>query len=128
MVPPGHERMHFDSPTKSWEMKKFMAGLRREVGVAPEQKKTIAVPDLKKIVAQIPATLIGKRDRALLLLGFAGAFRRSELVSNDVEHCAAVTPEGMTVDLKRGKTDQEGKGRLVGIPPGGDEDTCPIRR
>ena len=60
-----------------------MAGLRRElvVGVAPEQKKAISVPDLKKIVAQIPATLIGKRDRAILLVGFAGAFRRSELVS-----------------------------------------------
>jgi site-specific recombinase XerC len=77
--------MHFDSPTKSWEMKKFMAGLRRELGVAPEQKKPISVPDLKKIVGQIPTTLIGKRDRAILLLGFAGAFRRSELVSIDVQ-------------------------------------------
>jgi site-specific recombinase XerD len=58
-------------------------------------------PDLKEIVAQIPATPIGMRDRALLLLGFAGAFRRSEVVSINVEH-GAVTPEGMTVDLKKG--------------------------
>jgi site-specific recombinase XerD len=120
-----HQEMHFDSPTQTWEMKKFMAGLRRELGAAPEQKKAISVPDLKKIVAQIPATLIGKRDRALLLLGFAGAFRRSELVAIDVDNCA-VTPEGMTVDLKRGKTDQEGERRLVGIPRGEDEATCPI--
>jgi integrase len=126
VISQAHEQMHFDSPTKTWEMKKFMAGLRRELGVAPEQKKAISVPDLKKVVAQIPTTLIGTRDRAILLLGFAGAFRRSELVSIDVEHCA-VAPEGMTVDLKKGKTDQERKGRLVGIPRGEDEDTCPIR-
>jgi integrase len=126
VISQAHEQMHVDSPTKTWEMKKFMAGLRRELGVAPEQKKPLSVPELKEVVAQIPATLIGKRDRAILLLGFAGAFRRSELTSIDVEHCA-VTPEGMTVDLKKGKTDQEGEGRLVGIPRGTDEDTCPIR-
>jgi len=61
VISQAHERMHFDSPTKSWEMKKFMAGLRRELGVAPEQKKPISVPDLKKIVAQTPATLIRRR-------------------------------------------------------------------
>ena len=71
-----------------------MAGLRRELGIAPEQKKAASVPDLKKIVAKIPDRLIGKHDRALLLLGFAGAFRRSELVAINVDHCA-VTPEGM---------------------------------
>ena len=97
-----------------------------ELGVATEQKKAISIPDLKKMVAKIPDTLIGKRDRAILLLGFAGAFRRAELVAIDVEHCA-VTPEGMTVDLKKGKTDQEGEGILVGIPRGEDEATCPIR-
>ena len=73
-------------------------------------------------MAQIPDTPLGKRDRAILLLGFAGTFRRSELVSIDIEHCA-VTPEGMTVDLKKGTTDQEGKGRLEGIPRGEYEDT-----
>lgn len=99
--------------------------MRRELGVAHEKKKAISVEDLKKIVGKIPATLMGKRDRAILLLGFAGTFRRSELVAIDVEHCA-VTAEGMTVNLERSKTDQEWEGRLVGIPRGEDEDTCPI--
>jgi integrase len=58
-------------------------------------------------------------------LGFAGAFRRSELVAIDVDDCA-VAPEGMTVNVERGKTDQEGEGRLVSIPPGEEEATCPI--
>jgi len=63
----------------------------------------------------LPQRLIGTRDRAILLLGFAGAFRRSELVGLDVrdlEFC----PEGLRVTLRRSKTDQEGVGRTVGIP------------
>ncbi len=129
-----HQQMGFASPTASWETKKFLAGLRRQLGVAPERKKAVSIPDLQKIVALLPDTLLGQRDRAILLVGFAGAFRRSELVAIDVEDCAQ-TPEGLTVKLKRGKTDQEGKGRLVGIPRGQDQDqnqdqnqaTCPVR-
>jgi len=54
VISQAHEQAHFDSPTKTWEMKKFMAGLRRELGVAPEQKKAISVPDLKTIVPRFP--------------------------------------------------------------------------
>ena len=72
-------------------------------------------------MAQIPDTLIGKRDGAIPPLGFAGAFRRAEVVSTDVEHCA-VTPEGRTIDLKNGKAYQKEEGRLVGIPRGENEE------
>ena len=65
----------------------------------------------------LPDGLKGQRDRALLLVGFAGAFRRSELVGIDVEHVEFVA-EGMVVTLPRSKTDQEGAGRKVGIPYG----------
>lgn len=70
--------------------------------------------------------LIGTRDRALILLGFAGAFRRSELVGLDVDDCA-FGKDGLTVTLRRSKTDQAGEGRRVGIPYGSNPDTCPVR-
>ena len=67
----------------------------------------------------------GQRDRALLLVGFAGAFRRSELVGIDVEHIEFVV-EGMVILLSKSKTDQEGAGRKVGIPFGHNAATCPV--
>jgi len=62
------------------------------------------------MVASLPEGLLRIRDRALLLLGFAGAFRRSELVALDVEDLAEYA-EGLVVRLRRSKTDQEGRGR-----------------
>ena len=70
--------------------------------------------------------LIGLRDRALILLGFAGAFRRSELVSLTLEDCA-FGKDGLTVTLRRSKTDQSGEGRKIGIPYGSNPETCPVR-
>ena len=70
--------------------------------------------------------LIGARDRALILLGFAGAFRRSELVGLDIEDCA-FGKDGLTVTLRRSKTDQDGAGRKIGIPYGSNPETCPVR-
>ncbi len=70
--------------------------------------------------------LDGVGDRALLLLGFAGAFRRAELVGLDVEDLTE-TDEGLEVMIRRSKTDQEGAGRKVGVPFGSDPATCPVR-
>lgn len=70
--------------------------------------------------------LIGVRDRALLLLGFAGAFRRSELVALDLADVHA-GHDGLTVVIRKSKTDQEGQGRKVGIPYGSHPHTCPVR-
>ena len=68
---------------------------------------------------------IALRDRALLLLGFAGAFRRSELVGLDIEDLE-FSPRGIRVVLRRSNTDQEAKGRPVGIPYGAMLETCPV--
>ena len=68
----------------------------------------------------------GIRDRALILVGFAGAFRRSELVGLDVADLEE-TDDGLRVTLRRGKTDQEGEGRTVGVPFGSHKDLCPVR-
>ena len=72
------------------------------------------------------AGLIGVRDRALILLGFAGAFRRSELVAFTLADCV-FDKNGLTMTLRRSKTDQEGAGRKVGIPYGSNPLTCPVR-
>jgi integrase len=103
-----------------------MQGIRRKHGVAQSQKAPVLVTELRRMVASLPATLKGHRDRALLLLGFSGAFRRGELVAIDVED-VSFGQDGLTVQLRRSKTDQDGEGRKVGIPYGSDPQTCPVR-
>jgi integrase len=71
----------------------------------------------------LPATRIGIREQALLLVGFAGAFRRSELAALDWEDVEE-RPEGLVVTIRRSKTDAEGQGRKVGIPRG--REVCPV--
>jgi integrase len=65
------------------------------------------------------------RDRALFLLGFAGAMRRSELVGLDVDH-VSWTPDGLKLLIGRSKTDTEGEGAEIAIPRGQANDTCPV--
>lgn len=121
-----HSQAGFESPTRAWAVKQFLQGLRRELGVAPVRKKPVLVADLQEILRQVPDSLLGKRDRALLLVGFTGAFRRSELTGLSIEDLEE-TRDGMIVHIRRSKTDQEGQGRKLGIPPGSEEATCPVR-
>jgi integrase len=72
------------------------------------------------------ASLAGLRDRALLLLGFAGGFRRSELVALDVSDLDE-TEDGLRLRIRRSRGDQEAAGREVGIPRGQHPETCPVR-
>lgn len=107
-------------------LRSVWAGIQRVHGTASRGKAPVVTADLKAMVARLPDSLLGRRDRALLLLGFAGAFRRSELVgltAADVQF----TADGATVTLRRSKTDQEGQGRRVGIPYGSHRETCPVR-
>jgi integrase len=103
-----------------------MKGIRRTKGTAPAQKAAALTDDIRAMVDATDAGTIGARDRALVLLGFAGAFRRSELIGLDVEDCV-FGKDGLTVTLRRSKTDQAGAGRKVGIPYGSNPDTCPVR-
>src|SRR5579884_227493 len=121
-----HEQTNLEPPSQSRAVREFLAGLRRETGTPPNRKRPVLIEDLKQIVAGIPDTLLGKRDRALLLLGFAGALRRSELVALDVEDLEPVR-EGLIVWIRRCKTGREGQGRAVGIPRGADARTCPVQ-
>ena len=78
---------------------------------------------LLAMAANTGAGLKGQRDRALLLLGFAGAFRRSELVALDIEDIEE-TADGMKVTIRHSKTDQEGAGQTIAIPFG--KIACPV--
>lgn len=93
--------------------------------VRPEPRSALT-DDIRAMVEACDAGMIGLRDRALILLGFAGSFRRSELVSLDAADCE-FGRDGLTITLRRSKTDQEAQGRKVGIPYGSNPGTCPIR-
>ena len=103
-----------------------MSGIRRTKGTAQRGKAPAVTSVVRAMVEGAPDRLLGLRDRALLLLGFAGAFWRSELVALDVEDLE-FTAAGLVVTQRRSKTDQEGEGRKVGIPYGANPDTCPVR-
>lgn len=121
-----HSMAGHDSPRSSAVVREAFKGIRRTHGTAPSQKAPVLTTQLRSMVNALPATRSGLRDRALLLVGFSGAFRRSELVTLTVAD-VAVTIEGLTITLRRSKTDQEGQGHKVGLPYGSTAATCPVR-
>jgi site-specific recombinase XerD len=121
-----HKAVGLEPPTHSPIVVNTMKGIRRTMGTAPTQKAPTLIDDVRAMVDATDAGAIGARDRALILLGFAGAFRRSEIVGLNIEDCAFGS-DGLTVTLRRSKTDQDGAGRKVGIPYGSNPETCPVR-
>lgn len=121
-----HQSANIDSPTHSMIVRSVMAGIRRNKGTAQQGKTPVLTSDIRQMVEKLPDNLLGVRDRALLLLGFAGAFRRSELVSLDIEDIT-FTRDGLKVLLRKSKTDQESQGITKGIAYGSHLETCPVR-
>jgi site-specific recombinase XerD len=110
-------------PTDDERVKATMRGIRRSLGTAPRKK---APATAERIIAMALSTgqdLKGLRDRALLLIGFAGAFRRSELVALDLEDLEE-SELGFKVAIRHGKTDQEGVGQTIAIVRGSV--ACPV--
>jgi len=103
-----------------------LKGIRRVHGTEQIGKRPLFTDDLRAMVERLPSGLIGVRDRALLLVGFAGAFRRSELAAVRVEDVEE-TKEGLLIRISRSKTDQEAKGREAAVPYGSTPETCPVR-
>ena len=121
-----HKAVGAESPTSAGIVRATLKGIRRTKGTAPAQKAPALTDDIRAMIEAADGGLIGARDRALVLLGFAGAFRRSELVGLDIEDCA-FGKDGLTITLRRSKTDQDGAGRKIGIPYGSNPNTCPVR-
>ncbi len=121
-----HREAGHESPTEHGMVKRTLAGIRREKGTAQNQKSALLVEDLRRIVTPLGASLLDRRDRALILLGFAAALRRSELVAlrvNDVRF----EEEGLVLILRRSKTNQEGRLETIAVAYGSEMRTCPVR-
>jgi integrase len=125
-----HDEAGRESPTRSRAIRTLMKGLRREKDTRPRKAKPLLTEDIERVVTALPGQggrpagteagatwLRGLRDRALLLVGYAGALRRSELAAlrvEDVERRAS----GLLITVPASKTDQDGQGQLVAIREG----------
>ncbi|MDP8928532.1 MAG: site-specific integrase [Actinomycetota bacterium] len=121
-----HRAAGHDTPTRHPTVTETFRGIRRSLGVAQQGKAPITLVHLQRIVETLDDSLTGLRDRALILVGFAGAFRRSELAALDLEDLAE-HPEGIAIRVRRSKTDQEGRGTEKGIPYHPRAELCPVR-
>ena len=125
-VSQAHKLAGLDSPTSSEAVKSTFKGVLRVHGSQQRKAAPVRAKNLRRLVADAPETAKDARDLALILLGFFGAFRRSELVALDVEDLA-FTEEGVTVNIRRSKTDQQGKGRTIGVPAAPGSAGCPVK-
>ena len=106
-----------------------LMGIKRKKGSNQTGKKPILINHLKQIINVIDEQKIEKikklRNKALMLVGFSGGFRRTELVSIDYEDLDFVE-EGVKITLRRSKTDQFGEGQIKGLPYFTNEEYCPV--
>lgn len=125
-----HQTRNLPNPRRDPAVALVYSGARRRLGVSVEQVEAILPSHLRTMVERMPRTgphrLRSLRNRALLSLGWAMAARRVELVGLDVEDLTWV-PEGLRVRIRRSKTDQEARGRVVGVPYASTLDVCAVR-
>lgn len=107
------------------EIRKALSGIRRVHGSKQTQKDPISPEVLRSVLDDMGDAQNDVRDRALILLGFAGAFRRSELVGIDLEHIS-FEKDGLRILIPKSKSDQSGEGRIVDIPKASTTTYCPV--
>jgi integrase len=120
-----HELLGYPSPARSRLVAATLRGIRRRFGVRQHGAKPLLRDDLFLILDTLGEGTGDLRDGALLLIGFAGALRRSEIVGLDARDIDSVQ-QGLIIHLRRSKTDQEGTGRKIGVPCGRIRH-CPVR-
>ena len=121
-----HKLQGVASPTTAPAVQAIVRGIARTHGTAQRQVAPLLPSELRRVVAELDGSAGDLRDRALLLLGFGGAFRRSELVALTVADLAP-TAGGLDITIRRSKTDQTGAGRVVAVPYGSAADVCAVR-
>jgi len=113
-------------PTGHAAIRDTLSGIRRDHPRPVRPAAALTSVEVRRLIAVCPGDLAGLRDRALFLVGLAGAFRRSELVGIDVSHLR-FGPDSLVIRLPRSKTDQAGEGADVALPRTRGEETCPVR-
>jgi integrase len=121
-----HKHAGYPPPTKQPEVRKVLKGIRRTLGIAQSKKAPVRAEHLREIAPQLTDSLQGLRDRALLLVGYSGGFRRSELTGLDVSDLA-FSVEGLAITVRHSKTDQEGRGHVKELGYCARQVICPIR-
>ena len=115
------------NPTRDPRFQQVFRGVRRTTRAPKAVKQPLTIDLIERLVGAITEnTLADARLKALILVGFAGAFRRSELVGLDMRDLK-FTSEGVVITVRTSKTDQEGEGMQKGIPMGRKPLTCPVR-
>lgn len=120
-----HGALNLKNPTTSSKVRLVNKGIRRKRGVKTRRAKPLLLAELINLCDEIPPTFLGRRDKAILLVGWAAALRRSEIVALDIEDIDFVS-QGMTVEISKSKTDQEGAGYKIGIPFAKNKRHCPV--
>ena len=122
-----HRLAGLPNPTDHEHVRRTLAGLRRTKGTASRQAAPLCTAEIERLAAIAGDDLRGLRDRALLLVGYVGAFRRSELAALNADDLEA-RPEGLLVRIRRSKVDQEGRGRHKTLPHALERpELCPVR-
>lgn len=119
-----HEANGWPNPSHSEIVRATMRGIKRVKGTAQDQARPLLREDLFILLDALKDDTRALRDRALLLIGWAGGFRSSELVGLDLADVEEVR-EGLVLHLRRSKTDQTGQGRKIGVPIGRTRH-CPV--
>lgn len=115
-----HRAAAHADPTTELAVKIVLRGIRRTHGVAQRKKAPLVVAALRAVLDGLDDSTRGRRDRCMLLVGWAGALRRSELVAINHEDLT-LAPEGLALVIRRSKTDRYGAGDVVGLPRHEDE-------
>lgn len=118
-----HELAGFES-VRTRAVKDTMKGIKRSLGSRPEQVRALMYSDIQKLASLCDSTILGIRDKSLLLLGWCSALRRSEIVDLDIGDLE-FSEKGIVITIRHSKTDQEGHGRQIAIPLSSDE-YCPV--
>jgi len=124
-----HRQKGLDSPAtprKHFVLREVLAGITRTIGVCEQGARPILADAIRQIIGACPESLLGARDRALLLLGFAAGARANELVSIlEVQDLTFANP-GLYIRLRWSKNDQQKAGRTIAVPLGEHPETCPV--